>query len=122
MPQRAIYTFGQIQRDLNTKIHGKLNNLVSGESSDTNITRDLINSAVRIALSDIDFRGNIRESVLTPNLMDNQFDYALPNDVKADKIIDLRPQITDSRGEHETYDIVPNAEFDRRKNSEKGIF
>ena len=122
MPNRGIYTFSQIQRDLNTKVHGRRTNLLSGDTGDTNLERDLINSAVRIAMSDVDFRGNIREAVLTPNLMDNQFDYALPVDVKGDAIIDLRPQNTDSRGEHETYDLVPQAEFDRRKKSEAGIF
>lgn len=84
--------------------------------------RDLINSAVRISLTDLDFRGNIREAVLTPNLMDNQYDYALPADVKGDRIIDLRPQVTDSRGQFEEYNLVPNAEFDRRKKVEDGIF
>jgi len=91
-------------------------------ATDTNTERDLINSAVRIAMSDVDYRGNIRESLLTPNLMENQYDYALPNDVKADAIIDLRPQATDSRDEFETYSLVPPEEFDRRKRVEKGIY
>lgn len=122
MPILSSYPYSTLQRILNTKIHGRRANLTSGESGDTNVERDLINSAVRVALSDIDFRGNIRESTLTPNLMDNQFDYALPADVKADKIIDLRPQVTDSRGEFETYDLIPPEEFDRRKKVEKGIY
>jgi len=54
--------------------------------------------------------------------MDEQWDYALPDDVKADRIIDFVPQNTDTRGEHETYDLVPPEEFDRRKRSEKGLF
>lgn len=120
MPTRSSYDYATIQRILNTKVKGRRANL--NQASDTNIERDLINSAVRTALSDIDFRGNIRESVLTPNLMDNQLDYAMPSDVKADKIIGLRPQVTDSRGEFETYDLVPPDEFDRRKKVEKGIF
>ena len=119
---RAIYTYAQIQRDLNTAIHGRRTNLISGDTGDTNIERDLINRAVRIAMSECDFRGNIRESVLTPNLMDSQWDYALPADVKGDKIIDFRPQVTDSRGEFETYDPVPPSEFDRRKQVETGIY
>lgn len=118
MPTLSSYPYSLLQRILNTKIHGKRADLNTGDS---NVERDLINSAVRMAMSDIDFRGNIRESLLTPNLMDNQYDYALPSDVKADKIIDLRPQNTDSRGEFETYDIVPPSEFDRRKKVEKGI-
>ena len=119
MPNLGTYNYALLQRILGTKIHGRLSDL---NSTDTNTERDLINSAVRQTLSDIDFRGNIRESVLTPNLMDNQYDYAMPTDVKADKIIDLRPQNTDSRGEFESYDLVPFAEFDRRKKTEQGIF
>jgi len=121
MSKASTYSYSLIQKVLNTKIHGKRANLTSGESGDTNVERDIINSGVRIALSDIDYRGTIRESVLTPNLMEDQFDYALPNDVKADRIIDLRPQATDSRGQFETLDIVPPEEFDRRKNIESGI-
>src|SRR3990167_6793704 len=120
MATAGTYSYSLLRRILNTKIHGRIDNINSG--SDTNSERDLVNSAVRIALSDIEFRGNIRESALTPNLMDNQWDYALPVDVKADNIIDLRPQNTDSRSEYETYDLVSPEEFDRRKRSEKGIF
>jgi len=121
MPTQGTYLYSLIQRILNTKIHGRRANLTSGESGDTNVERDLINSGVRVALSDIDFRGNIREVSLTPRLMENQFDYALPTDVKADRIIDLRPQVTDYREEFETYSIIPPEEFDRRKNTERGI-
>lgn len=121
MPKQGTYNYPLIQRALDAKIHGKRANLVSGESGDTNIERDLINSAARIAISDIDFRGNIRETVLTPNLTDDQFEYVLPVDVKGDKIIDLRPQNIDSRSKFEEYNIVSPEEFDRRKKSEKGI-
>jgi len=119
MPTRGIYDYVLLQRILGTKIHGRLSNL---NSNDTNTERDLINSAVRIAISDIDFRGNIRESILTPNLMDNQYDYALPIDVKGDGVIDLRPQNTDSRGQFEIYSPVSPEEFDRRKRVETGIY
>lgn len=122
MPNLGIYTYAMLQRILNVKIHGRRANLTSGENGDTNVERDLINSAVRIALSDIDFRGNIREVTLSPSLMENQFDYAIPNDVKADKIIDLRPENTDSRGEFESYDLTTPEEFDRRKKFEKSLF
>lgn len=123
MPTLSSYSYTLVRRILQTKVHGRLANLAQGDTgSDTSIERDLINSAVRIAISDMDFRGNIRESVLTPNLMDNQYDYALPNDAKADRIIDLRPQNTDSRGQFERYYLVPPEEFDRRKKVEKGIY
>src|SRR3989304_1045041 len=119
MPTQSTYNYLLLRRILNTKIHG---NLAILNANDTNIERDLINSSVRIALSEIEFRGNIREVLLTPNLMDKQWDYELPNDVKADNIIGLSPQNTDSRSEFETYDLVPSDEFDRRKKIEKGIF
>lgn len=122
MPTLGTYNYALLQRILNTKIHGRRSNLTSGESGDTSVERDLINSAVRVALSDIDFRGNIRETLLTPNLTENQYDYAIPGDLKADAIIDFRPQNTDSRGFFETYDLVPPSEFDRRKRYEKGIY
>src|SRR3990167_5908547 len=123
MPTRGIYLYSLLRRNVQIKVHGRLGNIASGDTgSDTNLERDLINSAVRIAMSDIDFRGNIREALLTPNLMDNQYDYAMPVDVKGDKIIDLRPQNTDSRGEFETYNLTTPEEFDRRKKTEKGIY
>jgi hypothetical protein len=121
MATLSQYSYSLCRRILNAKIKGRVNNLVGGDTGDTNVERDLINSAVRIALADVDFRGTIREAVLTPNLMEDEYDYALPTDAKADRIIDLRPQVTKERGEYETYDIVPPEEFDRRKRSEYGI-
>jgi hypothetical protein len=120
MPQRGIYNYSLVRRILNGKIRGRINNL--NVNDDTDVERDLVNSAVRTALSDIDFRGNIREAILVPGLTDNQWDYDLPNDVKADAVVDLRPQVTDSRGEFETYDLLSPEEFDRRKKTETGIF
>lgn len=90
--------------------------------TDSNIEPDLINSAVRITLSDIGWRGLERETTLVPMLADNQWEYALPNDVLANEIIDLRPQVTNDRGQHETYDFVAPEEFDRMKQVEKGIY
>jgi hypothetical protein len=122
-PTRSTYDYSLITRVLNGKIHGRLGNLASGDTgTDSNMTRDIVNSAARIAMAEVDFRGNIREAVLTPNLTDNQYDYVLPTDVKADRIIDLRPQATDTRGEFETYNLVSPEEFDRRKQVERGIY
>lgn len=122
MPTRSTYDYLLLRRILNTKIHGRITNLESGDTGDTSLPRDLLNSAVRTTLSDLRLRGTIREATLTPNLFDNIYDYALPNDVVADAIIGLRPQVTDSRGEFETYDLVSRDEFDRRKKVETGIY
>lgn len=122
MPQLSQYPYSYIQRILNSKIHGRRSNLTSGESGDTNVERDIVNDAVRAALADIDFRGNIREQLLSPSLMDNQYDYSLPADVKGDNIIDFRPQNTDSRDEFEEYHYTTPEEFDRRKRVERNLF
>lgn len=119
MPTASVYPYSLVQRIVNGKIHGRFTNLDA--NSDTNLGRDIINSAVRIALSDIEFRGNIREATLSPSLSDENFEYVLPTDVKADNIIDLRPQ-TDTREEFDEFDYVSPKEFDRRKNREKGIY
>lgn len=121
MPTRGIYNYLLIQRSLNTMIHGRRANLTSGEAGDTDVERDLINRAVRTSLTDLDYRGNLREVSLTPALVQDQYDYVLPADVKANRIVDLRPQVTDSRDEFETYTIVPPEEFDRRKQVERGL-
>ena len=123
MPQRSSYPYSLIRRIVNSKVHGRLSaiNTASDSGTDTNTERDLLNSAVRVALSDLNIRGTIRESVLAPTLMDKQYDYVLPNDFLADNLIDLRPQVTDERGEFETIDLVSPKEFDRRKEVEKGI-
>jgi len=121
MSTRSTILYSQIQRDLNSAIHGRRSNLTSGESGDTNVERDLINRGVRDAMADVDFRGNIRETTLTPNLVEEQWDYVLPADVKADNIIDLRPQNTDEREEFDEINLVTPKEFDRRKNQERGI-
>src|SRR3990167_486138 len=119
-PTRSSYDYALIRRILNGKLHGRIDNL--NTNTDTSIERDIINSAVRIGISDLELRGTIRETTLVPSLMDNQYDYALPNDVLANNIIDFRPQATDSRGEFETYSLVTPEEFDRRKKIEKGIY
>ncbi len=118
MAQLGSYPYSSLQGILNSKIHGRRANLNPAGDSDNE--RTLINSAVRIAISDIDFRGNIRKTLLTPNLQRNQWDYVLPQD--ADQIIDFEPENTDTRDEFETYDFVTPEEFDRRKKVERGIY
>jgi len=123
MPTRSTYTYSLVRRVLQTKVHGRLGNLAMGDTgTDTNIERDLINSAVRVVLSDVGWRGMQRETSLVPMLADNHWEYALPNDVLGDQIMDLRPQVTDCRGQFDEYDLVSPEEFDRRKAYEKGIY
>lgn len=118
MATLGTYSYSLVRRILNGMIHNRADNLNSG--SDTNVERDLINRGVRDALSEIEFRGNIRETILTPSLSDCQWEYSLPTDFKADNLIDLRPQ-SDTRGEWDEFHLVSPREFDRRKRVERNI-
>ena len=87
---------------------GLYNNVTS-----TTSIRTIINRGVRKAVSDIDFRSTIRKSSLSPNLFSNIYQYSLPTDLKADRIIDVLPQI--NRNRHMSWDYVTTEEFDRYK-------
>jgi hypothetical protein len=124
MPTRSNYDYLTLRRAINAKIHGRISavNSASDTGTDSDIERSLVNSIVRSVLTDIDWRGGIRETTLVPMLSDSSFEYALPNDVKGTQIIDLRPQVSDCRSEFETYDLVSPREFDLRKRVESGIY
>lgn len=123
MPTRSQYDYLLLRRIVNTKLHGRISSVESASDTgtDTNVIRDAINSAVRTVLSDISWRGLIREQQLTPLLTDSHYEYALPADVLSADIIDLRPQVSDCRGWFEEYELVSPKEFDRRKIYDKGI-
>ena len=87
---------------------GLYNNVTS-----TTSIRTIINRGVRKAVSDIDFRSTIRKSSLSPNLFSNIYQYSSPTDLKADRIIDVLPQI--NRNRHMSWDYVTTEEFDRYK-------
>jgi hypothetical protein len=87
---------------------GLYNNVTS-----TTSIRTIINRGVRKAVSDIDFRSTIRKSSLSPNLFSNIYQYSSPTDLKADRIIDVMPQI--NRNRHMSWDYVTTEEFDRYK-------
>ena len=119
MATLGTYSYSLIRRTLNGMIHSRVDNLNS--NGDTNVERDLINRGVRDALSEIEFRGNLRETTLTPTLVEEQWDYVLPDWVKADNIVDIRPQVTDERDHFDEIYLVTPREFDRRKQRERGI-
>ena len=72
---------------------------------------NLMNSAVRFVINDVDLRGTKRNAVLAPNLFDDIYDYTLPSDCKA--IIDVIPQV--EREETTEWDLMSEEEFDRKK-------
>jgi len=73
----------------------------------------VINDAVAEVISDIDLRSMKRKSALSPNLFDDIWDYTCPTDLKANRIIDVRPQI--KRGRLDQWRLTTEEEFDRLK-------
>lgn len=80
----------------------------------TNIDR-LIDRAARTMLLEIDPMETKRISPLPTPIYSDLFDYALPVDLKGNKIIDIRPAITRNSGDFisQTY----NQSFDKGKNT-----
>ena len=77
------------------------------------VTRNAINRAARKVLSDIDLRSTIRKTPLTTNVLDDNYVYAAPSDVKDEALIDLMPQI--NRPVSRRWRLVSADYFDRRK-------
>ena len=72
-----------------------------------------VNKAVRFVVLDVDLRGSIRKSALSPNLFEDIFAYSSPSDLKGNKIIDIKPQI--DRGRLDNWVLKTAEEFDRTK-------
>jgi len=87
-------------------------NSVSGSYSAAVFLR-VANQAVRDVLADVDLRSTRRKSALDPNLFDDVFEYTMPSDLKARKIIDIQPQ--KGRNYLDSWTLVFDEEFDRYK-------
>lgn len=83
------------------------------DTVDTTNLNLIINKSVIDVLSDIDMRSAIRRTAVSPNLFDDIFEYACPTDLKADKVIDIQPQI--KRGRFDEWILMDPTEFDRKK-------
>lgn len=99
------YTRTNMRSLLNSRVHGKLDNLIDAD--------EILNSAVRIVLGDIDIRSSKRRATLAPNVFDNNYSYTLPTDVKGNRIIDLIPQVKYER--KPKWDLVTEDYFEREK-------
>lgn len=89
---------------------------VDGMTTDVVSATDFLkmaNKACIDVLSEIDLRSAIRRTPLAPNLFDDIFEYTAPTDLKADKIIDIQPQV--KRGRFDEWVLVDPQEFDRKK-------
>jgi len=99
-------TIAQFETDLSRKLHGTNLNKVEGKFS-------LYDEAARAVLNDIDFYETKRTAQIANAIYTDVYDYALPTDLKGNKIFDIRPQV--KRGIEDYPQQVYNLNFDRFK-------
>lgn len=78
-----------------------------------------MNRAARLVVSENDLRSTIRNSVLSTDLFDGVYQYAIPSDLKGEAIIDIQPQVNRSSDFRLT--LVDQAEFDLKKTVRNNI-
>ena len=96
------------QSELNTSVGKGL----TGDIVDADFLT-IANDAVKEVIADIDLRGCIRSSALSPYLFDGINQYSYPTDAKGDKVIDVEPQM--GRGRNDYWKLKSAEEFDRLK-------
>ena len=85
------YSVTTLLNDITSAIHGTTTNKVPN-------VYGIINRAARAILLDVDPKETTR-IVSLGQVFNNTFDYALPSDVKGDRIIDIRPQANRKPGD-----------------------
>ncbi|KKL55132.1 hypothetical protein LCGC14_2258470 [marine sediment metagenome] len=100
-----VYTYSNIKDDVNGLIGKRIDSL-----SDA---RRTINRGVRYVIGNVDLRSTKRTSTLDPKLFNDVFQYASPTDMKADRLIDVIPQV--NRTDDWEPILTTQEEFDRRK-------
>lgn len=81
-----MYSVGDLKQDILAVLHGTTLNQIQGINF-------LINRASRKLLNDLDPIETERITQLATPLYDKVYDYACPNDLKDDRIIDIFPQV-----------------------------
>ncbi len=103
-------TISDLQTDVSRKLHGTNINKIEGEFS-------LYDEAARSCLNDIDFFESQRVAQIANAIYTDVYDYALPTDLKGNKILDIRPQANRDSGDNakQTYQV----EFNRFKRDQE---
>lgn len=101
-----IYTFSQLQSDVNSKIKGKIGVLVSPQNT--------LCSGVRQVLADLDLLTTRRRTPLIPALFNGVFEYAAPSDLKGYSIISVQNQKWSKTPD---WGLVPYEQFIRRQDA-----
>lgn len=93
-----------------------LNSILKGTTTDKipNIL-GVINRSARQVLLDIDPAETARTQSITNSIYDSVYDYTLPSDLKGNKIIDIRPQV--SRNEKFTRRNIEDFDFDKENDT-----
>lgn len=107
------YTISEFKTDATNHLHGTTLNKVPG-------VNNLIYEAGRNVINQIDPRETKRIGSIGNSLFDQVTSYAVPNDLKGTKIIDIRPQT----GIHISDEVFQwyNSEFQQYKDRVQGIF
>lgn len=104
----ATYTYSQLKSSINVRIHNKM-----GVIADP---RTAINDVVKEMLM-YDLRSSKRKTVIAPNLFNDVFQYSAPSDINGIKLISIQPQTMDRENDG-GFELVPEDEFDRRKDTD----
>ena len=100
------YTIADLKGELTGTLHGTTLNQVVGLDV-------LLNRAARAVLADVDPIETMRILPMTSPIFDRIFDYAIPVDVKGDRVVDIRPQV--NRTVADRFLQVYNEPFDAYK-------
>jgi len=94
------YTRAQLLTDINRGILGKIGMIASQE--------DFANEVVRRVAKDVNLASMRRSQLLSPGLFSGIYEYAAPNDLKANSIIDIPAQAKRADG---SFTVVPSEQF-----------
>jgi hypothetical protein len=101
-----MYSINNLKTDLENSLHGTTLNSIQG-------INQVIQRASSQLLFDLDAMETKRTVQLASPIYDKIYDYALPVDVKGEKIIDLKPQV--NRTIQDNYSQAYNTAFDIAK-------
>ena len=103
----AVGSFSQ------SEIYTEMASFLRGKATQLQDRQVTLNRAVRFVVGDIDLRSTKRASALAPNLMDDQYNYTAPADLKDTALIDIRRQVNRASGDR--FVLVDETEFSRYK-------
>jgi len=105
------YTRADFITSLNERVHNR-----KGMFTDINA---FVNESVRATNGILDMRPTRRKAALDPNLFTNVYRYAVPADLKKERIIDIEPQVNTEQGHR--YYMVNSEEFSRLRRRGDGL-